>query len=312
MTEVKASYPELVDLKITDFCTQGCAFCYQNSSPQGKHASRMDVSNILRGLGRVRLFEVAIGGGEPIDHPDFLEFLWVAKSEGIVPNFSTKKVFWLDDDFFRRNVYKCMGGVAFSVTNPKEVAEIGKRVDYYEEIDRMFYDSMYSRRKRVYLQIIPELLNKYTLEAIFRQASKYYLPVTLLGLKTVGRASDWDMSPTKKTGKFVVANPNYNANWEKDIVDIVDNSGDRYVHIGADTAIMKKAHLLKKRFSIPRYAYYKTEGSFSMYIDAVEMKAGPSSYCPDEMMRPLDLTRWLYSKTGDEYFKDLFKAVGSH
>lgn len=55
----RASAPELVDLKITDYCPYECEFCYQSSSRQGKHAERM--YPIYDALEKLRVFEVAVG-----------------------------------------------------------------------------------------------------------------------------------------------------------------------------------------------------------------------------------------------------------
>ena len=43
----KAWAPELVDMKITDFCNMGCQFCYQSSTPNGKHGDYEYISSIF-------------------------------------------------------------------------------------------------------------------------------------------------------------------------------------------------------------------------------------------------------------------------
>src|SRR3989344_272743 len=65
---MRATLPELVDVKITDLCTRGCLFCYQDSTPRGEHASRGVLDVLACALGQARVFEVAIGGGEPTAH----------------------------------------------------------------------------------------------------------------------------------------------------------------------------------------------------------------------------------------------------
>jgi len=86
----KASAPELVDLKITDFCPYGCAFCYQGSTHAGKHGDVQTILSAAHALAKMKVFEVAIGGGEPTMHPNF-------RYGGVTPNFTTKNLAWLRD-----------------------------------------------------------------------------------------------------------------------------------------------------------------------------------------------------------------------
>lgn len=55
----KASSPELVDIKITDFCPFACDFCYQDSTLQGQHASMDNIKYIVQELKKAEVFEVA-------------------------------------------------------------------------------------------------------------------------------------------------------------------------------------------------------------------------------------------------------------
>ena len=79
--------PEHVELKITDRCDRGCSYCYMGSTPNGQD---MPVSM----LGRVfdldqPPYGVALGGGEPMLHPDFPEILSAIRGYGSVPSFTT-------------------------------------------------------------------------------------------------------------------------------------------------------------------------------------------------------------------------------
>ena len=67
-TEVFLETPELVDIKITDYCPYGCTYCYQNSTLDGLHAKWEDLSAMVEKMKREHVFELAIGGGEPTLH----------------------------------------------------------------------------------------------------------------------------------------------------------------------------------------------------------------------------------------------------
>lgn len=89
---VFAPWPELADISISNYCTKGCEFCYKDSSEAGNFLSVSDYKTILDNLTHDkwgRVFQVALGGGEPLEHPNFLEILKVTVEYGIIPNFTT-------------------------------------------------------------------------------------------------------------------------------------------------------------------------------------------------------------------------------
>jgi hypothetical protein len=80
--------PETVDVSITDHCSFGCSYCYQDSRPKKPHGDRDLVEKILTGFDTPP-YQIAIGGGEPTTHPDFIHILKRARELGTVPNFTT-------------------------------------------------------------------------------------------------------------------------------------------------------------------------------------------------------------------------------
>lgn len=87
-----APWPELVDISISNYCSKGCEFCYRDSTTAGESMTVSDYEFVLDSLlsktwGNV--FQVALGGGEPLEHPQFLEILKTTVDRGIVPNFTT-------------------------------------------------------------------------------------------------------------------------------------------------------------------------------------------------------------------------------
>ena len=77
-----ADHPDSIDLKITDYCENDCPMCHENSSRSGRHGnlSHKIVDTFPSGM------EVAIGGGNPLSHPDLLPFLARLKERGIIAN----------------------------------------------------------------------------------------------------------------------------------------------------------------------------------------------------------------------------------
>lgn len=87
-------FPESFDLKITNQCDMGCAMCHEDSTPDGKHGDIMS----LPFLGSIHPFtEVAIGGGNPLSHPDLVRFLKLLKKKNIFANMTVNKVHFMSN-----------------------------------------------------------------------------------------------------------------------------------------------------------------------------------------------------------------------
>jgi len=125
ITELK--YPEFYDVCITQKCnsgingfgngqnSSGCEYCYQNSTMNGKHALNAlnDIDNFFGKMtDNQRPFQVAIGGGEPTLHPDFISILKKFYDLGITPNYTTNGMH-IDGDIVEVTKKYC-GGVALS------------------------------------------------------------------------------------------------------------------------------------------------------------------------------------------------------
>lgn len=77
-------FPESIDLKITDWCDAGCPYCHEQSTKRGKHGEYDDIVRILEGLPAG--VEIAIGGGDPLSHPDIVLILDHMQRRGLVAN----------------------------------------------------------------------------------------------------------------------------------------------------------------------------------------------------------------------------------
>jgi organic radical activating enzyme len=254
----KASAPELVDLKITDFCPYGCAFCYQDSTHAGKHGDAQAISGAAYALAKMKVFEVAIGGGEPTMHPKFVEILETFHRSGITPNFTTKNLAWLRDGSLWPKITKLIGGFAYSVDTAKDVRKLAALLEA-NDID----DNLAS------VQYVMGSSSLYVLEQIVRECAHSNIRLTLLGYKTTGRGSSF--KPEKYDG------------WLEMIEKV--RAERVYVNIGIDTELAAESGAALDKAGISRRLYATREGAFSMYLDAVDMKVGPSSYVDDLAMR---------------------------
>lgn len=81
--------PELMDISITNWCDKGCAFCYRSSTKAGKHMSLENYKKLIDSAKDMGVFQVALGGGNPNQHPEFIEIISYTSEQGIVPNYTT-------------------------------------------------------------------------------------------------------------------------------------------------------------------------------------------------------------------------------
>lgn len=86
----RPDYPESVDIKITDYCDAGCAFCHEDSTVRGKHADHDFLLDYV--LKYPRGTELAIGGGNPLAYPKIVNLLMHCKDAGLIANMTINEV----------------------------------------------------------------------------------------------------------------------------------------------------------------------------------------------------------------------------
>lgn len=257
----KAFAPELVDIKITDYCPIGCSYCYQDSTKEGVHGETKFIESLAYALKDMGVFEVALGGGEPTMHPDFIEILKTFRRHGIVPNFTTRSYKWLTDEKVREAVRKYAGKFAVSVN---QVYDMERAWHLANEFGMSSSEYNYDRRRhqcRMGFQYVMGSTKQDEFRNLIR-AIPYDCEMTLLGYKDVGRGS------TYKPYKY--------GDW----LQVVKDVGE-YKSIGIDTslAVQHKDAILE---AVDKRLVTFEEGKFSMYVDAVTQRAAPSSYCSED------------------------------
>lgn len=86
--------PESIDLKISNRCDMACAMCHENSTPDGKHG---DILNLPFIETMFPYSEVAIGGGNPLTHPDLIEFLERLKERKIIASMTVNQMHFMQN-----------------------------------------------------------------------------------------------------------------------------------------------------------------------------------------------------------------------
>ena len=85
-TSAQPEFPESIDLKITNTCDRGCAWCHESAAQESAHASLGRISEVVEGLPSG--VECAIGGGNPLAHPGLGSILQDFKNRQLVSNIT--------------------------------------------------------------------------------------------------------------------------------------------------------------------------------------------------------------------------------
>jgi len=114
--------PELLDVSVTNWCDRGCSFCYRKSDTAGMHMEFDDYEEVLRQAAQLHVFQIALGGGNPNQHPMFPEMIKITRVKyGIVPNYTTNGR-GLTEDVLEATAKYC-GAVAVSAYPPYHETE---------------------------------------------------------------------------------------------------------------------------------------------------------------------------------------------
>lgn len=256
--------PELVDLKITNYCSNNCPMCFEGSSKAGKHA---DINKLIETIDKVsnngnNIIEYSIGGGNVLDYPH-LETLFkkIKDTNGIIcitiKATDTNKI--IHDNELFGVIEKYVDGIGVSVFT---VNDIDMTYQFDKNINK---NIKCGEKKYITAHMIPEYLGfekTYRFLQFIRDNNKKttnrHLSVLFLGYKSLGRGET--ITPYTLT--------------DNDFEELFKNQPI----LGIDTLFAQRYdELLKKYYYMEKTTTYN-EGEYSMYIDAVENIAYKSSY----------------------------------
>ena len=120
---------ESMDIKITNCCDMSCPMCHENSVPDGKHGEIL-INPIIDSIPPYT--EIAIGGGNPLCHPDLLKFLIQCKSKNLICNITINKIHFVKNIEFIKYLHdnKLVKGIGISVFDINNI-----EIEMIKEID---------------------------------------------------------------------------------------------------------------------------------------------------------------------------------
>lgn len=162
--KINLDFPLSIDLCITNYCTRGCLFCYNNSNSKGRHADIMNLKFIDTAPAGM---EVAIGGGSATTHPDLIPFLEKLKSKGLVANLTVNQGELIDNMQLVNDLIEndLIHGLGVSFTEPQD----------------LIYKNM--EQPNMVVHLIAGVHDK----EVFDYLSQFNLKILILGYKDIGR-----------------------------------------------------------------------------------------------------------------------------
>ena len=247
--QAEPEFPESIDMKITNKCSMNCPMCHEKSTPYGYHGN---LNHPL--LDSLRPYtELAVGGGDPLSHPDLEFFLKRMKDRKVICNIT---VHWKQflNNYKTLKYWEQEGlihGVGVSVTEVVPEDVINMMIGF----------------PNLVVHAILGIINEHLLNML----SDKDLNVLLLGYKVFGRGVDY---------RF-----NHERSIDDNIMVLSNKIETMYKHFRAvsfDNLAIKQLKLKEKMTPAAWKQFYMgDDGTFTMYVDLVKNEYAVSSTSPE-------------------------------
>lgn len=249
--EFHPAFAENMDIKICNRCDRGCRHCHEGSTPDGKLGDIMN-ENFINTLHPYQ--ECALGGGNILEHPDLIPFLYKLKDKRVVPNITLNQKHFeenielVDDLISKKLIY----GLGISLENPT--------TEFIEKVKRF---------PNAVIHVINGIVDPLQISCMLDQDLK----LLILGYKNLRRGSKWfDQDREHIMG---------NQNWLKETLpDLIS----RFKVVSFDNLAIEQFAIKERwnEFSDKSWDefYAGDDGTNTYYIDMVERKFAKSSTAP--------------------------------
>lgn len=253
--EFKPQFAENIDVKITDRCTgTNCAFCHEGSGPKGLNGDiNLPFFDTLKpGT------EIAIGGGNVLEHPELENLLKRMKSQGVICNITVNQIHFMREydkieDLVNRDLIKGLG-ISLVSANDKFIDKV-------------------KRFKNAVIHVIAGLFSECEYECL----KDSDLKLLILGYKDFRRGHDYK-ERFKETLK-------QNINWLSDNLDKVTNGFDV---VSFDNLALEQLNVEDKVSKDYWDKHYMgDDGNFTFYVDCVRKEFARDSTVPLEKRKPI-------------------------
>lgn len=264
------AFAESMDVKLTDKCSVGCPFCYEGSTPNGKHSDIMNQAWIQS----VHPYtELAINGND-MDHPQLEEFLQFMKEKKVIVSMT------LNLKQFMNNLEKVDRFI-----NEKLIYGLGISIpgcfDATADTDKIF-DTI-AKYDNAVLHLINGIISPEFVTQYQDKLSK--CKILILGYKNVGRGIAY-----RQNADIYVTR---NIEWLKQNFINMQKSG-KFKLVSFDNLAIEQLELEKQIKEHPELGlnwenlYMGDDGDYSFYIDAVGHTFAKNSTLSKDFKYPME------------------------
>lgn len=225
----------------------GCSFCHESSTREGLHGNLQDLCYILEDLPAG--VELALGGGNPLAHPELIDFLDYCKHKGFIPNITVNQ-----------GHLKRYQGLLTELIESKLVYGVGISINgnnwtYVNHFKQISDNIVFHVIAGVHpLEIMDKLIT-------------YKSPkILVLGYKTWGFGIDYEAIRSKETDANIYR-------WMINIHRYFDKGIISFDNLALEQLKVKRLFTDEKWQEI----YMGDDFQFTMYIDAVKQEFSPTS-----------------------------------
>lgn len=241
-------FAENMDIKICNRCDRGCPWCHEGSTLDGKLGDIMN-EKFINTLHAYQ--EVALGGGNVLEHPDLIPFLHKLKDKKVIPNITLNQKHFEDnidlvDDLISK---KLIYGLGISLESPT--------TKFIEKVKK-------------FPNVVIHVINGIFTESDCTALLNHNLKILILGYKNLRRGSQFLLNENNTIHQ--------NQKWlENHIKELISN----FIVVSFDNLAIKQLKIKERwnEFSnMPWDEFYAgDDGDFTYYIDMVKRKFTRSS-----------------------------------
>lgn len=259
------AFSENMDIKICNRCSAGCKFCHEGSTPDGKLGDILN-EKFIDTLHPYQ--EVAIGGGNVLEHPDLIPFLEKLKERKVIANITVNQIhFEQNQELIRRMADdKLIYGLGVSLVNPTD-----KFIELVKE----------------YPNAVIHVINGVVTADQFHVLENNNLKMLILGYKHLRRGNDY----------FAQEEEGITAN-QRFLYDYLPELIAKFKVVSFDNIAIEQLDC-KRLMSQKEWDefYMGDDSEFTYYIDMVERKFAKSSTAPmDKRYDLLDSVDDMFEK----------------
>jgi hypothetical protein len=251
-TEASSFIPEFaenMDIKITNKCSgTNCAWCHEGSSECGKHGNIMGerfIDTLKPGQ------EVALGGGNVLEHPALIPFLKKLRALNVIANITINQIhfeeeFDLVEDLIKE---KLIYGLGISLVDPT--------------------DSFIGKVKKCSNAVIHVINGVFTAEECEKLCDEE-LKILILGYKRLRRGAEY----LEKKNTLIKKNQDW-------LYDNLSDMLEKFNVVSFDNLAIEQLNVERLLPNEEWQKFYMgDDGTFTFYIDMIERKFAKSSTAP--------------------------------